>query len=297
QAFEFALLQDTQKLGLQTRREFADLVQEQRPALRHFHFAFLLRSGASECALFVAEQFALQKGFGDGGAVDGHEGLLRAGAVAMQGASHQLFSRPAFALDEDGGVCGCYAANEIEYLAHGGTSTHHVVFELDLSPQRLVFLLQLLPVTHVVKGQAGDAGHCGHYVQVIFVELYGRAGGVEIDGTQDSVRNQQRNTKQRPYFQFIQGLDLAESVIPQDITHDQTDAFFQGTLYHRAADPNRMAGPPQPVPGSGRSELFQLIAEQNSATLCRDHVEDESQELPLQRVLVTNTTDPSRDLE
>ena len=89
----------------------------------------------------------------------------------MQGVGHQLFSRPAFALDEDGGICGRDAADEIEYFAHGGTSAHHVVFELDFSAQRLIFLPQLFPVTHVVKGQAGDAGNRGHHLQVVFVEL------------------------------------------------------------------------------------------------------------------------------
>ena len=215
----------------------------------------------------------------------------------MQGAGHQLFSRPALALNEDSGVCGRNAADEIEYFAHGGTSAHHVVFELDFGAQCLVFLPQLFPVAHVVKGQAGDAGDCGHDLQVVFVELYRRAGGVQIDGAQDPVGDQQRNTKQGPHFQFKQSLDLAESFISHDIAHHQANAFFQGTLHHGAADPNRMAGPAHPVPGSGRSELVRMIAEQNRAALGRDHVEYETQELPLQRVLVTNAADSGSDLQ
>ena len=71
------------------------------------------------------------------------------------------------------------SADEIEHFAHGGTSAHHVVFDLDFSAQRLVFLPQLFPVTHVVKGQAGDAGHVGHDLQVSFVELYSWARGIQ----------------------------------------------------------------------------------------------------------------------
>ena len=85
QPLEFAFLQDAQQFGLQAGREFADLVQKQRSAFGHFNFAFFLRGGAGEGALFVAEQFALQQGFGNGGAVDGDEGLFGARAVAMQG--------------------------------------------------------------------------------------------------------------------------------------------------------------------------------------------------------------------
>jgi hypothetical protein len=215
----------------------------------------------------------------------------------VEGSGDQLFARPALALDEDGGVGGRDPSNEIEYLAHGETSANHIVFELDFSAQLLVFLPQIFPVTHVVKGQAGDAGNCGHHLQVAFVELYSRVGSVQIDGAQNPASHHERNTKQGLYFQFKQSLDLAESFIPHDIAHHQTDAFFHSTLHHGAADPNRMAGPAHPVPGSGRSELFRVVAEQNGAALGWDNVEYEAQELPLQRFLVANATDSGGDLQ
>ena len=152
-------------------------------------------------------------------------------------------------------------------------------------------------MTHVVKGQAGDARNRGHDLQVIFVELRGWAGAVQVDGAQDPLSHQQRNAEQGAYFQLRQGLDLAQRLVAQDIAYQQADAVFQNPLHHGAADPDRMAGPAHPVPGRGRSELFRMIAEQNGAALGRDHVEYEAQKLPLQRVLIANAANPGGDLQ
>src|SRR5690349_1128921 len=71
--FELALLQNPEELGLQARREFAYLIEEEGATVRHFHLAFLLGDGASKCPFFVSEQFALQQTFGDCSAVNGHK--------------------------------------------------------------------------------------------------------------------------------------------------------------------------------------------------------------------------------
>ena len=98
----------------------------------------------------------------------------------------------------------------------------------------LVFLLQLLPVTHVVKGQAGDTCNRGHDLQVISVELRGWAGAVQVDGAQDPFSHQQRNAKQGADFQLRQGLDLAQSLVAQDVAYQQADAVSQNPLHHGA---------------------------------------------------------------
>src|SRR5581483_3524817 len=98
-ALEFALLQDAQQFGLKGRRELADLVQEDRAAFGELEFAFLLRDGARERALFMSEQLAFEERFGERRAVDRDEGLGCARALALQGARHQFLSRPALAED------------------------------------------------------------------------------------------------------------------------------------------------------------------------------------------------------
>ena len=56
-----ALLQHAQQLGLQVRRHLADLVEQQRAALRHLEQAFLVHRRAGERALLVAEQLRLDQ--------------------------------------------------------------------------------------------------------------------------------------------------------------------------------------------------------------------------------------------
>ena len=60
--------------------------------------------GPRKGTLFVAEQFALDQGVRNRGAVDGDEGLIPPRAVVVNRPGHQLFARAAFALDQDRAV-------------------------------------------------------------------------------------------------------------------------------------------------------------------------------------------------
>jgi len=59
QASEFAILQDVQQLGLQRRMHLTDLVEEYGATIGDIEFAQLLPVGTGECALLIAEEFAL----------------------------------------------------------------------------------------------------------------------------------------------------------------------------------------------------------------------------------------------
>jgi hypothetical protein len=61
-ALELALLQHAQQLGLQGRRDLADLVEQQRAAVGQLEAALAHPVGAGERALLVAEQLALEQG-------------------------------------------------------------------------------------------------------------------------------------------------------------------------------------------------------------------------------------------
>src|SRR5262249_52428192 len=69
QSLELPLLQGAKKLRLDLGRDVADLVQEEAPAIGQFQASDLLRDGAGERALLMAEQLALQQPCGNGGAV------------------------------------------------------------------------------------------------------------------------------------------------------------------------------------------------------------------------------------
>ena len=60
-ALEPLLLERAQDLRLQRQRQLADLVEEQRAAVRHLELARLARDGAGERALLVAEQLGLEQ--------------------------------------------------------------------------------------------------------------------------------------------------------------------------------------------------------------------------------------------
>ena len=72
-ALEALLLERAQDLGLQRQRQVADLVEEQRAAMRQLELARLARDRAGERALLVAEELGLEQRLGNRGAVDGDE--------------------------------------------------------------------------------------------------------------------------------------------------------------------------------------------------------------------------------
>ena len=75
--------------------------------------------GAGEGAAFVAEQFAFQQGFGDGGAVDGDEGRFGAVAVLVDGAGDEFLAGAGLAADEHVDGLGGDAANFLVDGLHG----------------------------------------------------------------------------------------------------------------------------------------------------------------------------------
>src|SRR5690606_33971321 len=84
------------------QRQVADLVQEQRAAVGLLEPAGLGAGGAGEGALLVAEQLGLDQRFGEGAAVDRHEGTVAALAETVDVPCHQLLAGPGLADDQEG---------------------------------------------------------------------------------------------------------------------------------------------------------------------------------------------------
>jgi hypothetical protein len=76
---ELAVGQDAQQAGLEFRRHVADFVEKQRAAVGLLEAPPARGGGAGEGAALVAEQFGFEQVLGDGGRVEGDEGLVRAG--------------------------------------------------------------------------------------------------------------------------------------------------------------------------------------------------------------------------
>ena len=94
-------LQNSEQLGLDIGRNFADLVQEERPAAGLLEETGVRTHGTGERTAIVSEQLALEDSRCECCAVDRHEGGVRARAEAMEIARQDFLADTAVAGDED----------------------------------------------------------------------------------------------------------------------------------------------------------------------------------------------------
>jgi hypothetical protein len=95
-----AVLQGAQELRLDRRARLADLVEEERPAVRLLEEPPVVAVGTGERAAHVAEELALEEPFGERGAVLREEGAARARPMVVDRACQELLPRAGLALDE-----------------------------------------------------------------------------------------------------------------------------------------------------------------------------------------------------
>ncbi len=117
-AVEVAVRQHAQKSGLKIKWHVPDLVEEQGAVLGLLEAAAPHGLGAGEGAALVAEQLRFQQVLRDRRGVQGDEGLLRAWAVLVQRARHELLAGARFARDQHGHVRLRQAADGAEHLLH-----------------------------------------------------------------------------------------------------------------------------------------------------------------------------------
>ena len=117
-ALELLVLQEAQQLGLQRRRDLADLVEEQRAALGRLDAARLVAHRAGERAARVAEQLAREQLLGQRRAVDHDERLARRACCARGRAREHALAGAVLAAQQDRRVRGRGAARELERRAH-----------------------------------------------------------------------------------------------------------------------------------------------------------------------------------
>ncbi len=111
-------LEDAEKLGLGGVGEVSDLVEEHGASGGLLEPADTAADGPGEGAALVTEEFGLEERFGNGGAVDGDEGIPGAVAVLVKGACDQLLAGAGFAADQDIDGLGSDAADLLVDVAH-----------------------------------------------------------------------------------------------------------------------------------------------------------------------------------
>src|SRR5262249_12673281 len=100
EVLEFLLLEDPQKLRLELEGNLADLVEEERPAVRHLEAAELLSDRPGERAALVTEELALEQARRDRRAVYLDERPITADARIIDGGGPQLLAGAGLAQDE-----------------------------------------------------------------------------------------------------------------------------------------------------------------------------------------------------
>src|SRR6185437_11322097 len=185
-AADFAFLQRAQELHLERRGELADLVQEERPPARLLEQSGLVRLRARERATHVAEQLRFEQRLGNRAAVDRHEPVRGARALAVQQPREQLLARAAFARDEHGGRMPRHLARQGDGGGNGGTAADDAGLpgiatnrrQLALQPRHR--FTQLLPLRGLLHAQQHFVGTKGLLDVVVRAALHGGNGGVVV---------------------------------------------------------------------------------------------------------------------
>ena len=116
--FDGLFLEKPQDLHLQRQRQFADFVEEQRPARGGFDASLPLDMRPGKGAFFMTEQLAFQKIFRDRATIDGDEGAAFPRAAAVDRQRGHFLSRAAFAQNQYRNVRGRHLANRAKHLLH-----------------------------------------------------------------------------------------------------------------------------------------------------------------------------------
>ena len=105
-------LDEAQQLALQVEIHLADLIQKQGTPIGQAGGPLAIPLGPGKRSLHVAEDLALHQVMGNGGAVEGDEGTLAAGAALVNGLGAYLLAGTALSCDEHGRLARSRALND-----------------------------------------------------------------------------------------------------------------------------------------------------------------------------------------
>ena len=115
---ELLLLDHAQQFRLRLGADGAHFVEENGAFMRDFEGAFLVVNRACEGALHMSEQRGFQQFGRQRAAVHGHERMVHAGRIGVDGLGDQLFSGAGFARDQNSGAAGRHLHHQIEHAQH-----------------------------------------------------------------------------------------------------------------------------------------------------------------------------------
>ena len=170
------LLQDTQQLGLQLRRQLAHLVEEQGAAFRRLEAPDAIARRPGERAADVPEELRLCQLARNGRAVELDEGATGTWAQTMNGARGQLLSGARLTQNQHAGVGGGHGGDLAAHLAHRSALADQLVDRaqlrggmVDLTEQSTALEQDLLAHLRDLRDGAGGGDGCrgviGHDAQ------------------------------------------------------------------------------------------------------------------------------------
>src|SRR5579862_4690320 len=118
----------------------------------------------------MAEQFTLQKRFGEGRAIQRHERSILASTVAMYRPGYQFLARATLAPNEHSGIALRHARDEFHHRCHGCTFSNHRVVQFDVGSQTLILMFERLQMHGVLKRHGEDAGYSRNKAYVVFLK-------------------------------------------------------------------------------------------------------------------------------
>ena len=120
-------LKNAKQLRLDRGGEITDLIEEERAAGGQLEATAFETIRAGEGPALVSEELGLRQRFGQGGAVDRHEGTFGAAARIVDGASDQLLAGPALAGEQDRCVLRGDQGRLVQRLAKGFRTPYDAV--------------------------------------------------------------------------------------------------------------------------------------------------------------------------
>ena len=183
-------LEHLEELGLQLRREVADLIEEDRAVVGDLEEALLPVFRVGERTLLVAEQLGVEEGGVESRAVDLDEGCLGPGTEVMNHAGDPAFARSALSGEENGGPFALSEERDLmgEVLHAGGRAERiEAVIGRALNQEGFVYAAE----PRLVGDPGGGGGQVLHVhrlgQEVLGAELHGahRRGDVRLAREQD----------------------------------------------------------------------------------------------------------------
>ena len=142
-------LQRAQDLGLRLHAHVANLVEEERAAVRRFELSAPIRNGPGECSLEVSEQLAFNQLLGDRRTIYFNKRPGAASAQRMDAAGHEFLAGAVLSKNKDATVRRRRHRDLLAQLRHHIAFADHRQSLVNVGAQRAILRLQL-PLSHRV---------------------------------------------------------------------------------------------------------------------------------------------------